>query len=254
MQKTVFRSIVTSVLAAVIAFEVFTFPTSVLAKSKNVFRLSKKSMSISNNTNVSLISGRKNDKIQITVQKPDIVAVSQKSQKGKKTTFTVSPKMRGSTKVVFTSGKRKATLKVTVKNTSFDTIRNGFTAQLFTGTLSPTGTVWLNVQNHTGMTAYLADSLKIHGDLEYDGHWFNPSNDSSAQFAVQYATVGPNEDRQIQYYNAQVWGQRDDALYKIMTFRNQASVTTTIYFGETTAENAYTVTIDTNGVTSIVKQ
>ena len=38
-----------------------------------------------------------------------------------------------------------------------------------------------------------------------------------------------------------------------MAFSTQAAITMTVYFDQPTADNAYTVTVDTNGVTSLVK-
>lgn len=66
--------------------------------------------------------------------------------------------------------------------------------------------------------------------------------------------IGGDEDRQIDYYNAPVYGLRFDQTYNLMTFSTQAAITMTVYFDQPTADNAYTVTVDTNGVTSFVKQ
>lgn len=240
-------------LAAIVISTFFISPQNAFAKNKFVFKLSKKSISISENTDVSITSNKKKEKISVTVQKPDIAAVSQKSQKGKKTVFTVMPKIKGTTKIYFRSGKKKATLTVKVTKSSEDSIKNGFTAQLFTGA-SPTGSVHLMIHNHTGRTAYCSNFITIHGDIDYDGHWFDPNADFASQSASQYAVISGNEDRQIDYYDAPVYGLRFDQIYNVMSFSTQASVTMKVYFGQPTADNAYTVTVDTNGVTSIVKQ
>lgn len=229
-------------------------PQAAFAKKKSTFRLSKSSISISNNTDVTITSDKKKEKIRITVQKPDIVAVAQKSQKGRKTVFTVQPKMKGSTKVTFQTGKKKATLKVTVTKASLESIRNGFTAQMFVSNANGTNSsIRLMIHNHTGLPVYLSDFITIYGDYEYDGHWFDPSADAASQVVQQYATVGPDEDRQVEYFNAPVYGLRLSDTYNIMTFGKQAYAVLTVYFDKPTADNAYTVTVDTNGVTSVVK-
>lgn len=199
--------------------------------NKSTFRLSVKSISISQDKDVIPTSGKKNDRISVTVQKPDIVSVIQKSQKGKKTVFTISPKMKGTTTVRFQSGKRLAKLKVKVKKTSIETIRNGFSVQMFYDSAQGTNaSVRLMVHNHTGLIAYLSASADIHGDYEYLGHWFDPGADAAYQTAVQYAAIGGNEDRQVEYYNSPIYGLRYDPSFNVMTFRNQAYITTTVYF------------------------
>ena len=241
----------TLVLSVVFAISaVFSLPQTVNAKP--IFKLSSKSISIASNKDVTLTSNKKKEKINVTVQKPDIVAVAQKSQKGKKTVFTVLPKIKGTTKVYFRSGKKKATLTVKVTKSLEDSIKNGFSAQLFTGA-SPTGSVHLMIHNHTGLNAYCSNFITIHGDIDYDGHWFDPNADFASQSASQYAVIGGNEDRQIDYYNAPVYGLRFDQTYNLMAFSTQAAITMTVYFDQPTADNAYTVTVDTNGVTSFVK-
>lgn len=243
-----------AVLVVIVTAAVFVSPQNVAAKSKSIFKLSKKNIRISKNTDVSITSNKKNEKISIIVQKPNIAAVSQKSQKGKKTVFTVQPKMKGSTNVTFIAGKKKATLKVRVTKTSFDSIKNGFTAQMFVSSYTGTNnSVRFMIRNHTGLNAYLADSIKIYGDLSWDGHWFDPNADVTSQFVTQYATVGPDEDRQVEYFNAPVYGLRLSDTYNIMTFRKQAYAVLTVYFDQPTTDNAYIVTVDTNGVTSMVK-
>ena len=71
---------------------------------------------------------------------------------------------------------------------------------------------------------------------------------------TQYALVNANEDRQLEYYDAAVYGLKDNDSYNIMTFRTKASVTATVYFGSVSPENAYMIMIDGNGVTTVVKQ
>lgn len=239
-------------LIMAIALSVLAIPYK--AEAATTFRLSSNSIRISKDKNITLTSSKKKDRITMTVKKPDIASVVQKSQKGKKTVFTVSPKMKGSTTVIFRSGKRTARLKVTVTKTSIETIRNGFSAQMFIADQTGTNTsVRLMVHNHTGLKAYFSDWAYIHGDLDYDGHWFNENADYSSQFVKQYASIDGNEDRQVEYYNSPAYALRQDNSYNIMTFRKQASMTVTVYFDEPTPDNAYTLTVDTNGNTTLVK-
>lgn len=99
----------TLVLSVVFAISaVFSLPQTVNAKP--IFKLSSKSISIASNKDVTLTSNKKKEKINVTVQKPDIVAVAQKSQKGKKTVFTVLPKIKGTTKVYFCELPSRVTL------------------------------------------------------------------------------------------------------------------------------------------------
>ena len=65
----------TLVLSVVFAISaVFSLPQTVNAKS--IFKLSSKSISIASNKDVTLTSNKKKEKINVTVQKPDIVAVA----------------------------------------------------------------------------------------------------------------------------------------------------------------------------------
>lgn len=255
MKTKILKKIVMAGLAVAMMLTMIAVPNDVLAKSKETFRLSKKSISISKDTRVSLTSGKKNDRISVTVQKPDIAAVTQTSQKGKKTIFTISPKQKGSTKVIFRSGKKTATLKVKVTKTSLDTIKNGFSARMvIDNQQGNNGMVHIMVYNHTGLDLYFADWVKIQGDLDYDGHWFDSQAQGAAQFTTQYALIRNGEEKQVDYYNAPVYGQRLDSRFAIMTFQKQAYVTMTVYFGTPSADNAYTAVVDTNGVASVTKQ
>ena len=256
MKEKTIRYRVSSLVIAVmlVVTTLMAFPTAAFAK-KTVTKLvlSSKKISISADKKVTVTTNIKNAKIRVIVEKPDIASVAMKSQKGKKTVFTVMPKIKGSTKVTFISGKKKATLQVTVTKSSFDSIKNGFSAQLFTSQ-GQSGAVNVMIHNHTGLKAYCSNFVTIHGDIDYDGHWFDPSADYASQSASQYAVIGENEDRQIDYFNAPVYGLRFDSIYNLMTFDTQASLTMTVYFDQPTAENAYLAVIDTNGLVSLTKQ
>lgn len=254
-KKMLKKKVVSSFMIVLLMMTALTPVTNTWAKQKSgSFKLSTKNIMISENKDVSIISNKKNEKINITVDRPDIAAVMQKSQKGKKTVFTVMPKMKGSTKVVFRAGKKKkTTLKVTVNKTSFETIKNGFSAQLTGTSAGLTGAVHIMVHNHTGVKAYCSNLIVLHGDMDYDGHWFDPSADFAAQSTVQYAEVGENEDRQLDYFNAPVYGLRFAQSYKVMSFQTQAYAVMTVYFDEPAATNAYKVTVNNNGITGFEK-
>lgn len=256
MKTKLFRAVVAAGLAITMMLTTIAVPTNALAKTKGTFKLSKKNVSVSKDTTVVLTSYKKNDKITITVQKPEIASVAQTSQKGKKTTFTISPKQKGSTKVIFRSGKSIATLKVKVTKTSFDTIRNGLTGRVFANNMQGGNySVSLIIRNHTGLNAYISDTVVIHGDQEWDGHYFDPATISASQFASQYVLVSSGIDKQLEFFDSPVYGLRYTSTYAVMTFLNASpKVTFTVYFDEVKAENAYTVTVDENGVTSIAKQ
>lgn len=243
------------VLAVLTALAAFVMPTDAFAKkSKTSFKLSAKSISISKDKDITLTSDKKNEKITVTVQKPDIAGATQKSQRGKKTVFTISPKMKGTTNIIFRAGHKTDKLKVTVTKTSIETIKNGFTVKMFLDSDQGTNaSVRLMVHNHTGLKAYFSPNADLHGDYDYLGHWFDPNADASSQSVVNYATIGENEDRQIEYYNAPVYGLRYDQSFNIMTFHNQAYTTVKVFFDEPTPDNAYTLTVDTNGNTTLVK-
>lgn len=49
------------------------------------------------------------------------------------------------------------------------------------------------IHNHTGLNAYCVNFITIHGDINYDGHWFDPNADFASQSASQYAVIGGNE-------------------------------------------------------------
>ena len=256
MKEKTIRYRVSSLVIAVmlVVTTLMAFPTAAFAK-KTVTKLvlSSKKISISADKKVTVTTNIKNAKIRVIVEKPDIASVAMKSQKGKKTVFTVMPKIKGSTKVTFISGKKKATLQVTVTKSSFDSIKNGFSAQLFTSQ-GQSGAVNVMIHNHTGLKAYCSNFVTIHGDIDYDGHWFDSQAQGAAQFTTQRALIRNGEEKQVDYYNAPVYGQRLDSRFAIMTFQKQAYVTMTVYFGTPSADNAYTAVVDTNGVASVTKQ
>lgn len=229
-------------------------PQAVLAKKKATFKLSKSSVALEKEQTVTLTSDKKKEKIRVSVNNPAAVSCVQTRQSGKKTIFKLTPVQAGSATITFKAGKKKATLKVTVP-ISKAMIERDFHAQLFYS--SQTGTnssVRIMVHNYTGVPAYFSNTIAISGDLDWDGHWFDPNADASSQYVTQYALVNANEDRQLEYYDAAVYGLKDNDSYNIMTFRTKASVTATVYFGSVSPENAYTIMIDGNGVTTVVKQ
>lgn len=255
-RKSIFNRITTLMLLAVIALTEVGFPTQAFAKkTAPKFKLSSSSISITKSRDVTLTSDKTNEKIKVTVQHPDVAYVELKKHNGKKTIYTVIPKLKGTTNVTFKAGKKKATLTVKVTKNSIQTIQRGFQAQLFIDNMSGRNhSVKLMIRNSTGLQVYLAPKIAIHGDLDYDGNYYDPVSTSASQFVTQYPVIGPNENKQIEYFDSPLYGKRMDSQYDIMTFQKGASVFFTAYFGDISADNTYAVTVDTSGVTSITKE
>ena len=255
-RQSIFNRITILTLLAVIALTAVGLPTEAFAKkTTSKFKLSSSSISITESKDVTLTSDKKNEKIKVTVQKSDVAYVELKKHSGKKTIYTVIPKLKGTTKVTFRTGKKKTTLTVKVTQNSIQTIQTGFQAQLFIDNMSGRNhSVKLMIRNSTGLQVYLAPKIAIHGDLDYDGNYYDPVSTSASQFVTQYPVIGPNENKQIEYFDSPLYGKRMDSQYDIMTFQKGASVSFTAYFGDISADNAYAVTVDTSGVTSITKE
>lgn len=242
------------VMAAVLVLAMaFVPPQAAFAKKKTTFKLSKSSVTLEKEQTVTLTSDKKKEKIRVSVNNPAAVSCVQTRQSDKKTTFRMTPMQAGSATITFKAGK-KASLKVTVP-VNQTMIQQNFHVQLFYS--SQTGTnssVRIMVHNYTGVPVYFSNTIAISGDLDWNGHWFDPNAYASSQYVTQYALVNANEDRQLEYFDAAVYGLKDNDAYNIMTFRNKALVTAIVYFGSVSPENAYTITIDGNGVTTVVKQ
>lgn len=230
-------------------------PQAAFAKKKSNFKLSRTSISLTKAENITLTSDKKKEKIKVSVNDPTVVTCVQKKQSGKKTTFSLTPLASGSANITFKSGKKKAVLKVDVP-LNLNMVKKNFTARLYYD--NQTGTnycVRLMLHNQTGTRIYFSKNMNIHGDLEWDGHYLTDnSGDIGSRAETEYAYIEGFEDRQLVYYDSPIYGLRMNDVYDIMTFRDKASVTVTVYLGVPSADNAYTMTIDTGGITSIEKQ
>ncbi len=164
-------------------------------KKKTTFKLSKSTVTLTKEQDITLTSDKKKEKVKISITNPAAVSCAQKKQSGKKTTFRLIPMQAGSATITFKAGKKKASLKVTVP-VNQTMIQQNFHAQLFYS--SQTGTnssVRIMVHNYTGVPVYFSNTIAISGDLDWDGHWFVPNADASSQYVTQYALVNANEDR-----------------------------------------------------------